>query len=62
MRKPLHSKNPTGIQAPKTTANVKHRTYFTADGRQQQRLQHGLNIIREQLSDGSQRTVKVVAK
>lgn len=56
------SKNPTGIQAPKTTANVKRRTYFTADGRQQQRLQHGLNIIREQLSDGSQRTVKVVAK
>ena len=56
------SKNPTGIQAPKTTSNVKRRTYFTADGRQQQRLQHGLNIIREQLSDGSQRTVKVVAK
>lgn len=56
------SKNPTGMQAPKTSADVKRRTYFTADGRQQQRLQHGLNIIREQLSDGSQRTVKVVAK
>jgi hypothetical protein len=56
--------NPTGIAevVASAKADVVRRTYFTADGRQQQRLQHGLNIIREQLSDGSQRTVKVVAK
>ena len=56
--------NPTGIDevVASAKADVVRRTYFTADGRQQQRLQHGLNIIREQLSDGSQRTVKVVAK
>ena len=55
---------PTGIDevVASAKADVVRRTYFTADGRQQQRLQHGLNIIREQLSDGSQRTVKVVAK
>ena len=56
------SANPTGIGVVKNGAPVVRRTYFTADGRQYQHLQHGLNIIREQLSDGTQRTVKVVAK
>ncbi len=56
------SKNPTGIQAPKTTAAVMRRSYFTADGRQHQHLQHGLNIIRETLSDGTQRVQRIVAK
>ena len=56
------SKNPTGIQAPKTTAGVMRRSYFTADGRQHQHLQHGLNIIRETLSDGTQRIQRIVAK
>ena len=56
------SKNPTGIQAPKTTAGVMRRSYFTADGRQHQHLQHGLNIIRETFSDGTQRVQRIVAK
>ncbi|MCH5307475.1 MAG: InlB B-repeat-containing protein [Prevotella sp.] len=56
------SANPTAIDAVKSNAPVVQRYFFTADGRQHQRLQHGLNIIREQLSDGTQRTVKVVAK
>ena len=56
------SENPTGIQAPKTTAAVMHRSYFTADGRQHQHMQHGLNIIRETLSDGTQRVQRIVAK
>lgn len=56
------SANPTGISQTKAGIDVVARQYFTADGRQVQRLQHGLNVIREQLSDGTQRTVKVVAK
>ena len=55
------SANPTGISQTKA-GEVVARQYFTADGRQVQRLQHGLNIIRETLSDGTTRTVKVVAK
>ena len=56
------SANPTGISQTKAGIGVVARQYFTADGRQVQRLQHGLNIIRETLSDGTTRTVKVVAK
>ena len=56
------SANPTGVQVLTTGAQVVNRQYFTADGRQVQRLQHGLNIIRETLSDGTQRTIKVVAQ
>ncbi len=56
------SANPTGISQTKAGIGVVARQYFTADGRQEQRLQHGLNIIRETLSDGTTRTVKVVAK
>lgn len=56
------SANPTGISQTKAGIDVVARQYFTADGRQVQRLQHGLNVIREQLNDGTQRTVKVVAK
>ena len=52
------SANPTGISQTKAGIGVVARQYFTAV----QRLQHGLNVIREQLSDGTQRTVKVVAK
>lgn len=54
--------NPTGISQTKAGIGVVARQYFTADGRQVQRLQHGLNVIRETLSDGTTRTVKVVAK
>ena len=56
------SANPTGISQTKAGIGVVARQYFTADGRQVQRLQHGLNIIRETQSDGTTRTVKVVAK
>ena len=56
------SANPTGVQVLTTGAQVFNRQYFTADGRQVQRLQHGLSIIRETLSDGTQRTIKVVAQ
>ena len=56
------SANPTGISQTKAGIGVVARQYFTADGRQVSRLQHGLNIIRETLSDGTTRTVKVVAK
>ena len=56
--------NATGIANVKASANnaVVRRLFFTVDGRQHQQLQRGLNIIREQLSDGTQRTVKVVVK
>ena len=56
------SDHPTGIRQTKAGVDVVRRQYFTADGRQHQRLQHGLNIIRETLSDGTQRSVKMVAK
>ena len=55
------SANPTGITALKASEVVR-RQYFTADGHQQSRLQHGVNIIRETHSDGTVRTVKIVAK
>lgn len=53
---------PTGIRQTKAGVDIVRRQYFTADGRQHQRLQHGMNIIRETLSDGTQRSVKMVAK
>ena len=54
---------PTAIRTVvSVNSEVVARQYFTADGRQVQRLQHGLNVIRETLSDGTTRTVKVVAK
>ena len=54
---------PTAIRTVvSANSEVVARQYFTADGRQVQRLQHGLNIIRETLSDGTTRIVKVVAK
>ena len=56
------SENPTGISAPKSGAPVVQRSYFTADGRQHQRIQHGLNLIREYYGDGTTSTVKIVAK
>lgn len=38
------------------------RQYFTLDGCQVSRLQHGMNIIRETFSDGTSRTMKVMVK
>ena len=45
-----------------STADVVSRQYFALDGRQVSRLQHGVTIIREILSDASTRTTKVVSK
>ena len=54
--------NPTAINLTTTNADVVRRQFYTADGRQINRLQHGLNIIRETLSDGTTRTIKIMAK
>jgi len=56
------SDNPSDISVSTTNAAVVSRQYFTSDGRQVQRLQHGLNIIRETLADGTIRTTKIMAK
>jgi len=56
------SDNPSGISVSTTNAAVVSRQYFTPDGCQVQRLQHGLNIIRETLADGTIRTTKIMAK
>ena len=56
------SGTPTGISHPTSGAEVVGRQYFTTDGRRVSRLQHGINIIRETLADGTSRTVTVVAK
>lgn len=52
----------TGINQLVKGITISSRQYFTADGRQVSRVQHGLNIIRETLSDGTMRTVKVMIK
>ena len=56
------SGSPSAIGSVVNSLPVTAREYFTPDGRQHSRLQHGTNIIRETLSDGTVRTVKVVAK
>ena len=56
------SAHPSGITPLKAGVQVADRQYFTADGRRVSRLQHGVNVIRETLTDGTKRTVKVVAK
>ena len=56
------SDHPTGISQSKSCVQVVRRQYYTTDGRQINRLQHGLNIIRETLSDGTTRTTKIMAK
>lgn len=44
------------------SAEIVARQYFTIDGRQVSRLQHGMTIVRETMADGSTRTVKVMSK
>ena len=56
------SDHPTGIQSAAAGSTVTGRQFYTADGRRHQRLQHGMNIVCETLSDGTRRTVKVVAR
>ena len=54
---------PTAIRTVvSANSEVVARQYFTADGCQVSRLQHGLNIIRETMADGSVRTMKVMVK
>ncbi len=55
------SDSPSGIALPTSSAQVARREYFTPDGRQVSRLQHGLTIIRETLADGTTRSTKVVS-
>lgn len=52
----------TGIKTVVNNAPVVKRQYFTVDGRQVSRLQHGVTMVRETLSDGSTRTTKVMSK
>ncbi len=59
---PAWSDQPSAISTSKADIPVVRREYFTPDGRQVTRLQHGLTIVREVLSDGTSRTTKVVAK
>jgi hypothetical protein len=54
--------NPTAINLTTTNADVVRRQFYTADGRQVNRLQHGVTIVRETLSDGTTRTTKITAK
>ena len=39
-----------------------NRQYFSLNGRQSTGIQNGMNIIRETFSDGTTRTMKVMAK
>ena len=52
----------TGIKTVVNNAPVVKRQYFTIDGRQVSRLQHGVTMVHETLSDGSTRTTKVMSK
>lgn len=52
----------TGIKAVVNNVPVAKRQYFTPDGRQVSRLQHGVTMICDTLTDGSTRTTKVVSK
>ena len=56
------SDNPAGITPIKEGVQVVGRQYFTIDGYRVNRLQHGVNIIRESLSDGTTRTLKLMVK
>ena len=56
------SGTPTSISNLTSAAEVVGRQYYTADGRRVSRLQHGVNIIRETLANGTTRTITVVAK
>ena len=65
LSEPAYFDRTTGI-SDATRLNNKYkkmkRDYFTPDGRQVNRLQHGMTIVRETLSDGTTRTTKVLAK
>ena len=56
------SGTPSGVSQLTTGVEVVGRQYFTPDGRRVNRLQHGLNIVRATMADGTTQTTKVVAK
>lgn len=56
------SGTPSGVSQLTTGVEVVDRQYFTPDGRRVNRLQHGLNIVRATMADGTTQTTKVVAK
>ena len=56
------SGTPSGVSQLSTDVKVLGRQYFTPDGRRVSRMQHGVNIIRETMADGTARTITVVAK
>jgi hypothetical protein len=62
LSEPAYFDQTTGIRATTTNAEVVSRQFYTADGRQVNRLQHGVTIVRETLSDGTTRTTKITAK
>ena len=52
----------TGISQVMSPVSVVGRQFYTADGQQRPQLRRGLNIVREQLDNGTQRTVKVMKR
>lgn len=52
----------TAIAPVQKGASLVNRQYFALNGRQSSNLQRGMNIIRETYSDGTTRTMKVMAK
>lgn len=52
----------TAIAPVKKETSMVNRQYFSLNGRQSTGIQHGVNIIRETLTDGSTRTTKVMSK
>ena len=54
--------NVSAVTKPETAPVVVSRRYYTTDGREMGngRPAHGVNIVREVLSDGKERTTKVI--
>jgi hypothetical protein len=59
---PASSADATAVSTLHNTATVVGRQFFAPDGRRLSRLQHGTTIVRQLLSDGTTRTVKVTAR
>ena len=51
-----------GISTTESTATVNGTMMFTIDGRQASSLHRGINIVRQQMSDGTVRTKKVIIR
>ena len=54
---------PTAIKGiSESQASTVSQRYYSVDGRQQQSLRHGINIVETRLSDGTVKTAKVIVK